>query len=349
MNENHTFSKKMKTEKYTILQKMLQLSLALFMITGFSQCKSSDVNTMQKKRINPYANIESYESFEEIPYPFEVKKLQIDENTEIAFVDEGSGKETIIFIHGLGSYLPAWKKNIEGLSSDFRCIAIDLPGYGKSSKHPHSGLMTFYAATVSQFMEKLGVERAYIAGHSMGGQIAMVMSLYHSDKVKGLILAAPAGFEAFTKGQKQWFRNVMTLDGVMKTPVDDIQNNLYYNFYRMPEDAEFMITDRIAMRKAKDFEAYSYAVVQSVNGMVDEPVLAHLDKISKPTLIIFGENDNLIPNRFLNPGFTKTIAESGHKRIKDSKLVMLPKTGHFLQFENPKGFNQAVKDFLMTK
>jgi pimeloyl-ACP methyl ester carboxylesterase len=349
MNTNHTFSKKMKTEKFTILRKMIQLAFAIIMLAGFSQCKSSEVNTMQTKRINPYGNLPSYASFDEIPYPYEVKKVHVDEDTQIAYVEEGAGMETIIFIHGLGSYLPAWKKNIEGLSSDFRCIAIDLLGYGKSSKLPHSGLMTYYAQTVSQFMEKLGIKEAYIAGHSMGGQIAMVMSLYHTDKVKGLILAAPAGFETFTKGQRQWFRNVMTLDGVMKTPVDDIQNNLYYNFYRMPEDAEFMITDRISMRKAKDFEAYSYAVVQSVNGMVDEPVLAHLDKISKPTLIIFGENDNLIPNRFLNPGFTKTIAESGHKMIKNSKLVMLPKTGHFLQFENPDGFNQAVKDFLMNK
>ncbi|MDO8897890.1 MAG: alpha/beta fold hydrolase [Bacteroidales bacterium] len=121
---------------------MMQLFFALIILAGFSQCKSSEVNTMQTKRINPYGNLPSYASFDEIPYPFDVKKVQIDENTEIAYIDEGSGKETIIFIHGLGSYLPAWKKNIEGLSSDFRCIAIDLPGYGKSSKLPHSGLMT---------------------------------------------------------------------------------------------------------------------------------------------------------------------------------------------------------------
>lgn len=304
----------------------------------------------KNKRIHKYANLPKISSFDELEYPFEVKKAQLASDLMIAYVDEGDNKlpasRTIILIHGLGSYLKAWNKNIAELAKDYRVIALDLPGYGKSSKYPHPGSMTWYAKSVVQFMSTLGIEQAWIAGHSMGGQIAMVMALYYPEKVKGLILAAPAGFEAFTKGQKQWFRNVMTLDGVKKTQVDDIQNNLYYNFYRMPSDAEFMITDRIMMRHAKDFDAYCYAVVQSVNGMVDEPVLPFLEKIDKPTLIIFGENDNLIPNRFLNPGRTRDIAENGLKRIKGSKLVMMPLTGHFVQYEAADAFNQAVKNFI---
>lgn len=333
-----------------IFKTALLLWIPIFLVgLVFWQCKSAATSTMKKKPLNQFAHLPVYASFNDIPYPFETKKIQLNDKIQIAYTEKGSGEETIIFIHGLGSYSPAWKKNVEALSSDFRCIAIDLPGYGKSSKLPHSGSMTFYAQTVSQLMEKLNITQAYIAGHSMGGQIAMVMALYHPDKVKGLILAAPAGFESFTKGQKQWFRNVMTLDLVMKTSVDDIQNNLYYNFYKMPADAAFMIHDRISMRTAVDFEAYCYAVVQSVGGMVDEPVLPFLEKINKPTLIIFGENDNLIPNRFLNPGFTADVAKQGHKRIPNSKLVMLPKTGHFLQFENPNGFNTAVKEFIKPK
>ncbi|PKP49753.1 MAG: alpha/beta hydrolase [Bacteroidetes bacterium HGW-Bacteroidetes-1] len=346
MNKNILTMNTIKTSKNRARYFLFNGFVLLITIAFYSQCKTADTNTMHKKSMNRYADLPAFKSFDEIPYPFEVKKIQIDAETRVAYVDEGTGKETIIFIHGLGSYLPAWKKNIDALKNNYRCIAIDLPGYGKSSKVPHSGSMTYYAKVISEFMEKMGLEQAYIAGHSMGGQIAMVMSLYHPEKVKGLILASPAGFESFSKGQKQWFRNVMTLDGVMKTTVDDIQNNLYYNFFRMPEDADFMITDRISMRPASDFEAYCYAVVQSVGGMVDEPVLPFLEKITHPTLIIFGENDNLIPNRFLNPGFTREIAEKGHSLIPGSKLVMLPKTGHFLQFESAEAFNEAIKSFI---
>ena len=114
----------------------------------------------------------------------------------------------------------------------------------------------------------------------------------------------------------------------------------------MPEEAEFMITDRIAMRNAKDFDHYCYAVVQSVHGMVDQPVIDKLDKIKQPTLIFFGENDNLIPNRYLNPGKTETIAQYGADKIPNSELVMVPKCGHFMQFEHPGVFNEKVKGFL---
>ncbi|MBZ0243550.1 MAG: alpha/beta hydrolase, partial [Bacteroidales bacterium] len=87
-------------------------------------------NTNAYSQMNPLINLPEYASFDDIPYPFELHKVQLSNEVNLAYVDEGTGKETIIFIHGLGSYLPAWKKNIEVLRNDYRCIAIDLPGYG---------------------------------------------------------------------------------------------------------------------------------------------------------------------------------------------------------------------------
>lgn len=326
------------------MKNLLKLIVILAPLMLFYQCK-----TMNPKQWHPYNDLPELSSLSEIEYPFQVQHASLSNGRSLAYVDEGSGSETIIFIHGLGSYLPAWKKNIEELKGHFRCIAIDLPGYGHSGKEPHNGMMSFYAEVIVDFMDQLGLENAVLAGHSMGGQISMVAAIKHPERVKRLILAAPAGFERFTEGQKQWFRNVMTVRGVMLTRVEDIVSNLAYNFYELPADAEFMITDRIAMRSADDFEAYSYAVVRSVNGMVDESVIDHLDKITQPTLIIFGENDNLIPNRFLNPGHTLDVAKVGAEAIKGSKLVMLPKTGHFLQFESYQRFNEEVISFLKPR
>lgn len=294
---------------------------------------------------SPYGNLSKME-FEELQYPYEVHKVQLDDGRTIAYVDEGNSDEIIIFVHGLGSYLPAWKKNIEGLKNDFRTIAIDLPGYGKSSKELHTGTPEFYADVLVQFMDKLGIEKASISGHSMGGQAAITMALKYPDRVKNLILVAPSGIEEFTEGQKEWFREVMTVQSVKLTPVNALRANVYANFYNMPEDAEFMITDRIAFRDAEQFENYCYTVVQSVKGMVDQPVEHLLDRITQPTLIVFGENDNLIPNPYLNPGFSREIGEKGKKLIPDSELVMIPECGHFLQFEKPEVFNKAVREFL---
>lgn len=293
---------------------------------------------------SPYKNLSKME-FDELKYPFDVKYLLLNDGRRIAYADEGSG-EVIIFIHGLGSYSPAWYKNISVLKNNFRCIAIDLPGYGKSSKEVHSGSMEFYGDVILELMDRLNIKQAVISGHSMGGQIGIVMALKYPDRVSKLILVAPAGFEEFTDGQKQWFRDVMTVELVKLTSTQSIRSNLYANFYNMPEDAEFMITDRIAMRGAKDFENYCYTVVRSVNGMVERPVSHLLEKIKQPTLILFGENDQLIPNPALNPGRTEDIANYGHTKIRGSKLVMISECGHFLQFEKPDIFNKAVLDFL---
>ncbi len=294
----------------------------------------------------PYRKLANFKSMEEMKYNDQVKKVILPESGyEIAYTDEGSGTQTILFIHGLGSYLQAWTRNVEILRSDYRCISIDLPGYGKSSKQPHSGQMTFYAGIVNELLQQLDIEKVILAGHSMGGQISVTTALLYPQLVEGLILVDPAGFEPFHEGQKQWFREVMTLEMVKLTTPEAIQNNLATNFYRLPDDAEFMITDRISMRSAYDFEAYCYTVVQSVSGMVNEPVREYLKDIDKPTLIFFGENDNLIPNRYLNPGKTVDVAKEGAALIPGSKLIMVPKCGHFMMFEKPEVFNSEVKLF----
>lgn len=295
---------------------------------------------------NPYQHVSKLSSMSELKYDYPVHYADLNNGIKLAYIDEGKGGETILMIHGLGSYSPAWKKNIADLSKDFRVIAIDLPGYGKSSKAPHSGLMSFYADVVAKFIQKLNLEKINLAGHSMGGQISIVLTLERPELVKRLILVDPAGFEAFHAGQKNWFKDVMTPNVVRLTTVEAIETNLASNFYRMPDDARFMIEDRIAMRSAVDFELYCLVVARSVHGMVDEAVLDKLHNISVPTLIFFGENDMLIPNRYLNPGFTRKIAETGSGLIKGSKLVMVPKCGHFMMFEKPEVFNSETRNFL---
>ncbi|MBL7906840.1 MAG: alpha/beta hydrolase [Bacteroidales bacterium] len=295
---------------------------------------------------NPYRHVTKLSSMSELKYDFPVHYADLSNGIKLAYTDEGKGDETILMIHGLGSYSPAWKKNIADLSKDYRVIAIDLPGYGKSSKDPHSGLMSFYAGVVAEFIQKLNLGKVNLAGHSMGGQISMVLTLEKPELVKRLILVDPAGFEAFHAGQKNWFKDVMTPNGVRLTTVEAIETNLASNFYRMPDDARFMIEDRIAMRDAADFELYCVAVARSVHGMVDEAVLDKIHNINVPTLIFFGENDMLIPNRYLNPGFTRKIAEKGAGLIRGSKLVMVPECGHFMMFEKPEVFNQETRNFL---
>jgi pimeloyl-ACP methyl ester carboxylesterase len=318
--------------------RMKKTIVLLFTVILLAGCSSA-------RLFNPYPDVYPME-FSELSYPYKVHNVTTDAGIQLAYMDEGSGDKTILFIHGLGSYAKAWQKNIAALKENFRCIAVDLPGYGKSDKGDYAYSMTFYGEQIKSMIAKLNLQNVYLAGHSMGGQIAMVTGLRYPDLIKGLILINPAGFEEFSEGEKEWFREVMTVDLVKLTPVQTIRANVVTNFYEMPEDAEFMITDRIALRGAKDFEWYCYAVTKSVAGMVDQPVIHKLGKIRQPTLIIFGENDNLIPNPFLHGGTTLSIAQIGADKIPDNQLLMLAECGHFSQFERPVEVNNAIIDFV---
>lgn len=313
--------------------KKILMAIFAFILLGTISC------------MQPYRGLQKMQ-FADLKYPFPEQYVKLDRNIRLAYVDQGQGEEPLIFIHGLGSYLPAWKKNLPELSQRYRCIALDLPGYGKSSKGLYPFTMEFYADVIAEFMDKLHLTSATIVGHSMGGQIAMVMALKYPHKVRRLILVSTAGFEQFSEGEKEWFKEVVTPDFVKNTPVQQIRANVVANFYNMPGDAEFMITDRIALREAGDFIYYCYTVAQSVKGMVDQPVYELLERIQQPVLILFGENDNLIPNPILHGGRTRGIARIGQERIPNSKLVLIPRCGHFLQFEKPEVFNKAVMDFM---
>jgi pimeloyl-ACP methyl ester carboxylesterase len=284
--------------------------------------------------------------FSEIDYPFDIKKIQLNGNIELAYADEGAGKQVILFIHGLGSYIPAWKKNINVLRNHFRCIALDLPGYGKSGKKNHSGEMNFYSAILKDFITKLKLGKVTLAGHSMGGQIAINTTLLYPEIVDKLILIAPAGFEEFTESEIEFMKNSYTAEYIASTAPDIIDFNVRVNFHNMPQDAKFMINDRVAIRDADEFNNYCAVVANSLRGMLDNPVSDKLSQIKQQTLVLFGLNDRFIPNRIFHKSATEEVARKGAEEIPNSKLVLIPECGHFIQFEKPDEFNKAVINFL---
>lgn len=283
--------------------------------------------------------------FSEIDYLFETKTQKV-RNINIAYIEEGNGDKVLLLIHGLGTSAKSWTKNIPVLAEDYRVIAIDLPGYGKSDKGYYNYSMSWNAQVLKEFLDALNIKKATFVGHSMGGQISLHAALAFPEKVENLILIAPAGFEKFTEGEGDWMKAAFTIDLVKDTPTRNIDINLRANFYETPDDAAFFVTDRIQIKGASDFEDYCYAVTRNVAGMIDEPVLDKLNIIKHKTLILFGENDALIPNAYLHGGRTINIAEFGNQNIENSKLTMIPSCGHMLQFEKAEITNNEILNFL---
>lgn len=285
--------------------------------------------------------------FSKLDYSWPVEYQKTETGARIAYIDEGTGTPAIILIHGLGSYIPAWKQNIPILSQSHRVIALDLPGYGKSSKKAEDYSITFFAKAIAQLQDSLEIEKAVWVGHSMGGQIAMMGALTFPEKVSKLVLIAPAGFEQFNKREAAMMNNFISSATVMATPDSVIRQTFKLTFYTFPHEAKFMIEDRINMRKANNFELYARAYDQSVQAMLKEPVFERLDEIDQSALIIFGKQDALIPNKLLHPNLTvKEVAEKGVSEIKNSRILMVDKAGHFVQFEQAEEVNQAILNFI---
>lgn len=285
--------------------------------------------------------------FEGLSYPFEMKHAAINDQVSIAYADEGKG-DVILFIHGLGSYAPSWKKNVEALKKTNRCIVVDLAGYGKSSKQKYQADMTFHANNLLALMEHLKIKKYSIAGHSMGAQIAVHMTLQNPTPIQKLILLAPAGIETFTEENKKVFAMV-TPESLMMVGSEQYMKNLKINFFNFPEDAQFMFDDRMAFSKDEKFADYCHVVVQGIQGMLNQPVFNRLHEIKQPVLIIYGKEDALIPNRYLHPTLTtEQIAISAEQAFANATRIMIDKAGHFVMFEQAAIVNEKILHFLKT-
>ncbi|MDZ7659582.1 alpha/beta fold hydrolase [Fodinibius sp.] len=287
--------------------------------------------------------------FSDLNYPYSVQYQQLEEGQKVAYVDIGEG-EAIILIHGLGSYIPAWKRTIPALTEKYRVIALDLPGFGKSTKDVDAYSISFFAKTVADLQDSLGIEKATWAGHSMGSQIALRAALDYPDKISKLVLLAPAGFETFTEQEGAMMRNFVTPRSIKATPDSLIRQTFRATFFDFPKEAQFMIEDRVAIRSAENFDGYARAYAESVQAMLDGPVFEELSDIDKQALIIFGKQDMLIPNRQFHGNLsTEKVAESGHKQLPNSQLKMIDKAGHFVHFEQPEIVNTEILNFLNSK
>jgi len=281
-------------------------------------------------------------------YDLPLKYLLVAENIKMAYIEKGKGT-TILFIHGLGGNLSHWQKNFQALSANFHCIAVDLPGYGYSDKsfNTTKDHLQFYADVLSTFIREKNLKKLVLAGHSMGGQIAMIIALQNPQLISKLILLAPAGIEMFTEAEAKMMVNATPASVFEKQEEAVIRYNYKQNFYQQPGEAEVLIQDRLRLKNCADFKQYTEAVSNSIKGMLDHPIRKDLSKLIQPVLILFGKNDALIPNRMLHANLKREdLLNEISKEIKKNKIIIVPDAGHLVQFEKPGEINKEIKIFL---
>ncbi|MCM8820006.1 MAG: alpha/beta hydrolase [Candidatus Omnitrophica bacterium] len=328
---------------FKIIFYIIFLNLLFF---EFLSIKKINAESIFKKR---YSDMPALE-FADIPYKYPVRYFTTKDNIRLAYIEKGNG-QTLLLIHGLGSYLRFWDYQVDFFANKgYRVIALDLPGYGKSDKpSTYSYTMEAFGDSVVEFIQGLNLGNPILFGHSMGGQTSLSIAIRYPNLPKALVLVAPAGFEEFSKREKEWFKNSFVDASIFRrTTEENVWRAIRYdNFSNWRDELEWLVEYRVRFSKNKDFDKYGYANIKSIWGLSENDfVRNNLDKIKIPTFIIYGDEDKLIPNPFLHPGNTRDVMIYGEKNIKGSKRVELKKCGHTVQMDCPDKFNQEVYEYI---
>ncbi len=302
-----------------------------------------------------------YTSLDGDPWPEKTAELpataaryQLGDGTWVRYVElNPTGETTLVFVHGLGSYLKFWRYQLDAFAAKgFRVVAVDLLGYGKSDKPAtFSYTMEAQAQVLREFFGVAGIERPVLVGHSMGGQTALSYAIQYPEQLRALVLTSPAGFETFTPAEKAWFRRVFSTALIKGTSEYGVWGSVAEgNFATWRPEFEWLIEERVQFVGNRDFDRYAYANVRSVHGLLDnEFVRENLAKVEVPTFIVHGDSDRLIPNRFFHAGFTRDVMEVGRAGIPSATLVELAGCGHTVQMDCAEAYNAAVDKFLRAR
>lgn len=258
-----------------------------------------------------------------------VKVNDIKINYEV----EGEG-EPLVLIHGLSGSTIEWFFQIPELSKHYKVIAYDIRGHGQTDKPKQEYSIKLFADDLKGLLDKLGVERAHIIGHSMGGMVAQQFALDYPDKVKSLVLANTAS-ESGEVGELYIKNSILCAEKFgMEAVFDDMLIwNLHESFLRENKEIieiwkEQFLTDNDQV----------HAYVAACNAVRRFNLTSQLQKIKAPTLVLVGDNDITTPLKY-----SKII----HQNILNSELKTIEDAGHLSHVVNSGiTFNEAVLEFL---
>jgi pimeloyl-ACP methyl ester carboxylesterase len=269
---------------------------------------------------------------EKMPY------AEIDKGYKIFYLDKGEGYN-LVLIHGFLGSSWLFESQVEYFSKNYRVIAVDHLGHGKSDK-PESE--EYELKDLAEFLEQtlqkiLGDQKIIFAGHSMGGMIALNYAIDQnlSKRLDGLILMSTAP-KLNNPGLDQYIESLNAGEISIKNydTIKDVMVPLCFNRKFKKSNPE-IINEFIDLTLKNE----EFVGIRTMNAIVNNyDITDELKKIRTPTLILTGDKDIFIP---------PNASDLMHEKIPNSKLVKFsPKIGHMIQFEARDDYHKAVEDFI---
>lgn len=260
------------------------------------------------------------------------------DGVRIHYQEKGTGTP-LVLIHGFTSSVFSWKDVFEPLSKNFRVIALDLKGFGFSGKPDGDYTRRAQATIVAHFLDRLKIEKAWLCGNSMGGDVSLNLAVHNSQRVAGLILIDSGGVKVEGSGSLAPSYLLIPVVGSVLTSLalrSDklVREGLEKSFY----DRSKITDERLAAYYRPLQTRGGQSAALRARTQADQfPVEPDLGRISARTLIIWGAEDALIP---------LAAGRKMNSLIKDSKLLVIEKCGHLPQEEMPERVVDEITKFI---
>lgn len=261
--------------------------------------------------------------------------------------EQGKGRQTALLVHGWSSSWYALSPLLPLLSERYRCVLVDLPGYGDSPPMRQRATIPLYVELLAELIPEISEGPVVYVGHSMGGMIGVSMALEHPELIERLVLLCPT-----ISGRLSLFINMFLLPFVV------LQRFFITDrLVSLIEPAMMSLTDRL-LRPAlfadqtgiteQDYHKIRADARRPGRGRVraqcfwamrEHDLRGCLDQITMPGLVIWGMEDNTVPLR---------DASVVAKEWPDADLRVIPNAGHWPQFETPGLTERYVRAFLST-
>jgi pimeloyl-ACP methyl ester carboxylesterase len=264
--------------------------------------------------------------------------------TSVNYVEIGSGRP-LLFVHGISGCWQNWLENLPHFAAaGWRCVALDLPGFGASPLPEWPIAMDAYGRLVRDFCAELGLEGATLVGNSMGGLIALEVALAAPEDFERLVLVSAAGIINTWRPEERavatawaWRRMAPFFADRGRQIVSRPRLRLaaFGSIVRYPNRlADDLLVEQIVngLREADGFET-------ALADLIRTDMRERLETLTMPTMIVWGQSDRVVP---------VAAGLSYHRRIPHSRLEIFERTGHVPQLERPLRFNATLEDFLTS-
>jgi pimeloyl-ACP methyl ester carboxylesterase len=229
---------------------------------------------------------------------------------------------TMVLVHGAGENHLVWPGSLRRMDHVQVC-ALDLPGHGKSGGQGRAAVSD-YAAVVLSFLDALGVNRAVIGGHSMGGAIAQQFALSYPQRAAGLVLVATGA-------------RLRVAPAILSGMLTDWPGTLdLVNRFAWGPDAP---EELVRLGRAQLAEGDPQVAANDYTACNSFDVMERLGQIAAPTLVIGGTADQMTPGKY-----AQYLAE----KIPGARLAMIERAGHMVMLEQPELAARHVREFLAT-